>query len=408
MSVAGSLAGVLPSGSLSPDAPEGSWSRLGRRPEAVARPGSVEEIAATMRWAAAEGVGVAPMFSGDRFVGHESDRPFVVLSTDRLRGIDIYEPADLTLTARAGTPLAELDSELRAHGQWLPFDPPRVDERSLGGLVATGESGPLWMGYGELRNHVLGMTVVTGDGRTLKLGGRVVKNVAGFDLLKPIVGSRGRLAVIASVCVRAFPTPAKERVLVLCGESSQELARVALAVGTAPVLPVSSVLLAPAPELGAEAALVVRLHGAEPTVSADQRTLERHCDVEFERADDDETLARAARDRGTDGEVTLGLSVLPSKLEQALGRVGRELGAVRLVADAYSGSVRISADSVEPAAADRLRAAVEALGGTMSVRQAGPTALDGARSQPTAAESDLIHGLERVFDPEGVLWPCRP
>lgn len=406
MSVAGSLADVLPSGSISLEAPAGSWSRLGRAPEAVAHPESADEIAVTMRWAAAQGVGVAPMSSGDRFVGRTPDHPFVVISTDRLRGIDIYEPADLTLTAKAGTPLADLDGELRTHRQWLPFDPPRADERSLGGLVATGESGPLWTGYGEVRNHVLGMTVVTGDGRTLKLGGRVVKNVAGFDLLKPMVGSRGRLAVIASVCVRAFPTPATERVLVLRGASASTLAGTALAVGTAPVPPVSSVLLAPAPELGAAAALVVRLHGAEPTVAADQRTLERHCGVAFERADDDDALARAARDRASEGQVALGLFVLPSMLEEALALVDRELGSVDLAADTYGGSVRISAEAVEPARALGLRTGIEALGGTLSVRTGAP-GLDGARSLPSAAESELSRGLERVFDPEGVLWPCR-
>ncbi len=406
MSGAGSLADVLPPGSISDEASEGSWPSLGRSPEAVVRPESVEEIAATLRWAAAQGVGVAPLASGDRFVGRTPERPFVVIATDRLRGIEIYEPADLTLTAKAGTPLAVLDAELRSHGQWLPFDPPGVDGRSLGGLVATGESGPLWTGYGELRNHVLGMTVVTGDGRTLKLGGRVVKNVAGFDLLKPLVGSRGRLAVIASVCVRAFPTPATDRVLALRGASASELAPTALAVGAAPVLPVSSVLLSPAPELGAAAALVLRLHGAEPTVAADQRTLEEHCGVAFERADGDTALARAARERGAEGEAALGLLVLPSRLGEALALIGRELGAVDLVADTYGGSVRISAGSADPAAVVRLGARVEALGGTLSVRTGSPE-LQGARSEPSAAESELVRSLEQVFDPESVLWPCR-
>ena len=142
-----------------------------------------------------------------------------MISTARLNGIEIYEPADLTLTARSGTSLVDIAAELRSHSQWLPFDPPRLLDRTLGGFVATGQSGPLWMGYGELRNHVLGMTIVSGDGRLLKLGGRVMKNVAGFDLLKPIVGSHGRFGVITSVSIRAFPVPAVERVLVLRADS---------------------------------------------------------------------------------------------------------------------------------------------------------------------------------------------
>src|SRR5680860_1056589 len=105
-----------------------------------------------------------------------------MLSTARMSGVEIYEPADLTLTAGAGTPLRELAEALAPHDQWLPFDPPDADGRTLGGLVAAGLSGPLAAGYGPLRNHVLGATVVCGDGRVLRLGGRVVKNVAGFDL----------------------------------------------------------------------------------------------------------------------------------------------------------------------------------------------------------------------------------
>jgi FAD/FMN-containing dehydrogenase len=407
MSLAGSLADVLPAGSISPDTPADAWPHFGREPEAVARPGSVDEIAATMQWAASAGIGVLPVASGDRFVGSPPDRPFVVLSMDRMTGIEIYEPADLTLTARAGTLLVELDRELREHRQWLPFDPPHADERSLGGLVATAESGPLWMGYGELRNHVLGMTVVTGDGRVLKLGGRVVKNVAGFDLLKPLVGSRGRLAVIASVCVRAFPTPACDRVLVLRAESASALSGPALAVGSAPTLPVSSVLVSPAPALGAAAALLVRLQGGEPTVNADQSTLERHCGVAFERADDAAELIRSARDQGTRDGAELSLSVLPSRLGEALRLVDRELGQVELAVDTYAARIRISAARVEPATPGRLREGIEALGGGLSVHAPGRPELSAARSRPSAAEAELIAGVERVFDPREVLWPCR-
>jgi FAD/FMN-containing dehydrogenase len=400
MTLTASLADVLPAEALSDPAAVAAAPPLGRSPEAVVHPESTEEVAATLEWASAHGIGVLPVASGRRVRRRSLDRPFLLLRTDRLAGIEIYEPADLTLTARAGTSMVELADRLAAHEQWLPFDPPHVSERSLGGLVARGESGPVWTGYGGLRNHVLGMTVVTGDGRTLRLGGRVVKNVAGFDLLKPVVGSGGSLAVITSVCVRAFPRPADDRLLVLRGPSARALCDAARAVATAPVLPVSLVVQAPARALGAPAALLVRLHGARPTVDADQRTLERHCGVSFERVSDP-VVALEARD-GADGPDACNVSVLPSRLGEALSAVERawtDSGASgAVVADAYLGQARVT--GVTDDAAGKLRAAVERLGGSLT----GSGPLEGAS---TAIESEIVGGLERVFDPSGALWPCR-
>ena len=408
MNVTASLAEVLPLQVVGHSASE--WPGVVGEPEAVVHPASTEEVAATMRWAAANGVGVAVVASGSRFRGARTpERPFLVMCTARLVGTEIYEPADLTLTAKAGTRLSALAEELGAQRQWLPYDPPYVTDRTLGGLVATGESGPLWMGYGELRNHVLGLTVVGGDGRVLRLGGRVVKNVAGFDLLKAVVGSRGRLGVITSVCVRAFPRPARERVLIRRADDAAALLSVARAVGTAQVLPVSSVLIAPAHELSAGAALLVRLHGAEPTVDADQTTLERHCGVPFERAKEPGALLLAARDHAADGAIVLSLSVLPSRLGDALAAVRETLGDAPLAVDTYKGFARVAADEADADAVGLLRARLEALGGALSARAADRDLdVSSLGSRATAATAGLTQRLERVFDPQGVLWPCRP
>jgi glycolate oxidase FAD binding subunit len=402
MSVVASVVEALRSHVAVVDEP-GGYDRPGETPEAIAHPTTAEEVAATLRWAGSNGIGVAVMASGDRFYARRRfDRPFLLMRTDRLSGVQIYEPADLTLTAAAGTPLREVAVELGANGQWLPFDPPHADERSLGGLVATGDSGPLWMGYGELRNHVLGVTLVTGDGRTLELGGRVVKNVAGFDLLKPVVGSRGRLGVITSVCVRAFPRPAADKLLLLRGDSVQALLPTARAVGNAPVMPVSSVLLSgPAPD---RARLLVRLHGAEATVEADQKTLERHCGVTFEPAS--AAVVQGARDHATEGDVVLLLSVMASRLGDALGAL-QDLGDATLAADTYRGSIRVAVGADRARAAGKLRSRIEALGGTLGARIAPGVDVEVPVSTVSPPAAALTKGLEGVFDPEGVLWPCR-
>ena len=174
---------------------------LGRAPDAVVAPGSVEEVVELLSWAHATGVGVIPVGSGAHLGDRRPERSYLALSIARLRGVEIYEPADLTLTAVAGTPMATLAGISGEHRQWLPFDPMDVPNRTLGGLAAAGVSGPLWAGYGHLRNHVLGMTVVCGDGRTLRLGGRVVgivgnqpNHLAGvLDIKASIKGARSEL-----------------------------------------------------------------------------------------------------------------------------------------------------------------------------------------------------------------------
>jgi len=412
MSVVSSLADVLPSEALGGGAPAGGGSPFDATAEAVVRPRSTEEVAATLTWASEHGMGVLPIASGQRVRRPGLDRPFLVLRTERLGGVERYEPADLTLTARAGTPMIDLQQELERAGQWLPFDPPDIEERTLGGLVATGESGAVWMGFGELRNHVLGATVVTGDGRTLALGGRVVKNVAGFDLLKAVVGSRGRLGVITSVCMRVFPRPPEDLVLVLTGQSLGELAGVALSVGTAPVLPVSSVIVSPLRSLGAPAALLLRLHGSGATVESDRRTLERHCGVAFEPATEAQRLLREARGIGTQGSPILDVTALPSFLGAVLGAIVECTGNAELFVDGYSGRVRALVPEVEAQSLMRLRERVASLGGSMTI---GPGGRDGPEGVPIEergasqrAVGELVQGIERVFDPAGVFWPCRP
>ena len=131
------------------------------------------------------------------------------ISTTRLRGIVEYDPSEFTFTALAGTPIRQISTALAERGQHLPFDPMLRDAgATLGGTVASGLSGPGRFRYGGVRDFILGVRFVDGTGRLLRMGGKVVKNAAGFDLPKFFVGSLGRFGVLGEITFKVFPSPA--------------------------------------------------------------------------------------------------------------------------------------------------------------------------------------------------------
>lgn len=378
----------------------------GAGPEAVVAPADDEECARAMSWASETGVGVLPVGNCGMLEPFDVERRWIALSTHRLTGITAYEAADLTLTARAGTPVAEVDAAMRANRQWAPFDPPGALDSTLGGLVSSGQSGPLWAGYGELRNHVLGATLVTGDGRILRLGGRVVKNVAGFDLLKLVVGGRGSFGVVTSVCLRAFPEPIEDRVLVLAASTFSELAGPALRIATAPIVPAASVVVDHLPT-SRTPGLVVRLHGSRATVDADQRRLEGHLGVKLSPVDDPLPFVRAVTERTADDPIVVRLSSSPSRMGGLLGVVER-IGAAGVSLDAYGARGRVSFDTTRARAATELLDVAPDLSATAVVERAPVgSALWSRGVQRPAVEAALLSGLSTAFDPEGVLWPTR-
>jgi glycolate oxidase FAD binding subunit len=151
------------------------------------------------------------------------------LSVSGLRGITEYEPSEFTFTALAGTPIAEIAEALRQRGQYLPFDPMCVKAgATLGGTVASGLSGPGRFRFGGLRDFILGVRFVDGTGRLLRMGGKVVKNAAGFDLPKFFVGSLGRFGVLAEITFKVFPQRVASRTLKLAVEGAEAAANIAV------------------------------------------------------------------------------------------------------------------------------------------------------------------------------------
>jgi glycolate oxidase FAD binding subunit len=210
----------------------------GRAPEAVVLPGSKEEVAAVLLAAGAADLPVTPWGGGTKMgIGAPPPRLGLVLGLKRLNRLLEHEPGDLTATAQAGMTLGALQRELGTRGQWLSLDPAHADEATLGGIVSSNAAGPRRHLYGACRDLVIGLTVVTAAGTLVKGGGKVVKNVAGYDLPKLFVGAFGTLGVIVEATVKLRPRPDTDRMVVARFASLKEAGAAARAVMGSDLLP---------------------------------------------------------------------------------------------------------------------------------------------------------------------------
>jgi hypothetical protein len=299
---------------------------------------------------------------------------------------------------------------------------------SVGGVVSTGVAGPLAAGYGRVRDQVLGLTLVDGTGTPLVLGGRVVKNVAGFDLVRLATGSRGGLGVVTSVTLRLFPLPARDRTLereVPHGAALGELRGRILATGL-PLAALEAVAVGPASGITA----LVRLQGSAEAVSAATRILEEATGPWNRALEDDASRARwAALSQGeAGGEILLRLGGLPSRGPDRMGALlpllqATGAGDAALHLGLLDGRLRLSlpAGGGGGASPEQVARLVEDLqgegtqGSLRVVRWPSPRGDEGFRPPrapsathgPRARTRRLEEELLRRFDPRGILPGCR-
>lgn len=371
-----------------------------------ASPRDTADVADAIRQAAETGTTLRLVGAGTWLdAGRPTDPLAHRLDLGALRGIVEYVPGDLTLTARAATSLAEIDAATRPFGQWLPLDPWGDPRGTLGAVLATAATGPLAAHLGHPRDLALGIEFVDGRGTTVRGGGRVVKNVAGFDLVRLTVGAWGTLGVITEATMRLRARPECERTLALhVPREPRALALVLGALRRAPITPLAMELAdaALARRLGGTcdgACILVRLAGNAASVAA-QAAAVADLGTTDELAADAWTAWASAGVAADDW--TLRCSAPPSQLAELWDAVGSAAGAP---ADAWRhasverGIVRV----VVPAgAARRLPSIVAVLSARWRIigERLPGDAWD--RLAPAVADR-LSVGVRRAFDPHRLL-----
>jgi FAD/FMN-containing dehydrogenase len=326
------------------------------------------------------------------------------IDTGTLTGIVEYVPGDLTITARAGTTLAEIERETASHGQWLTLDPFGSSDGTIGATISTASSGPLATGLGTPRDILLGVTVVTGNGATVNAGGRVVKNVAGFDLPRLFTGSRGTLGVITQVTLRLRGRPADdETVAITVNEKPAALKPVLNALRALPLAPMAAELLSPvgAGHLGLEAAttMLLRFGGNARAVAAAKKkaaALGKLVAVD---------AAIWSRYRASDHEFesVLRINDLPSAFVDRWSAAAGMFGSNCMVSGSpLRGVVRCAANGIAREAVASLRSA--ARGASLAFDSLPDSAAWNAFS--AVPDSASLHGRVRAaFDPVGIMNP---
>ena len=319
------------------------------------------------------------------------------LSTAGLRGILEYEPGEFTFTALAGTPLADVRDALAANSQYLPFDPPwSAAGATLGGTVAAGLSGPGRFQYGGVRDFLLGVRIVTGDGRAVRGGGKVVKNAAGFDIPKLMVGSLGRLGVITEVSFKVFPAPAATATVVVefprLEDATAMLQRLA-----ASRFALAALELEPSPPLVQPARLCLRLGGLRDALPARITRVREFLGSGpgIELIEDDAALWQSAAEFDW-APADHALAKMPLVSSQIADLESALAGAASEIPRRYSVGGNAAWLAWRPSSVERslLHAAAERLGRKLlTVRDPDPSASLTVESHP------LLLKLLSVFDP---------
>ncbi len=410
--------------------------RVSPSPLTIAPP-SIAEVCEVMKLASSEGWAVVPAGAMTWLdAGEPLQRVNIILNTRRLNRIIEHEPADLVAIAEAGVTLKDLNEALAKKGQWLAVDPAEdIDglRPTIGGVVATGQGGAQQFGYGMPRRHVIGMKVVLADGSLIKVGGRVVKNVAGYDLCKLFTGSYGTLGTIVEVNFKLRPLPSATRTVIARG-SREDLLASARQVIVSRLFPVAIELFSPrfACEAqwseGADHLLLIRFAGSLGAVTEQTKAaaemLRGKRDVKAESRVEDSiiwnTLAsfpsRFRRDlvwrtglRPADVGSFLAKLDEGRKYSESIWQAGVGDGRIRVIErlqESFNEPQEVQRDTV--VRIERLRGEAKSLGGTLIIEHAPAGIKNLANAWGTFGSSaGIMQRIKHQLDPDDILSPGR-
>jgi glycolate oxidase FAD binding subunit len=331
-----------------------------------------------------------------------------------------YSPADLTISVEAGLGLAELNSILRSENQWLPLDPPGSTKATIGAIAACASSGPLRAEFGTPRDYCIGLSLAHADGSRSKSGGRVVKNVAGYDMNKLYVGSFGTLAVLTELTLKLRPLPERSATIAACSEHCETLFDIAgelLASGLRPAsLCVANARFSEVFQNGAQtSAVLIRFIETEALVKFQvekasailANRLDQSGGYRFVAEDAAEKLWRQIADLDTHAANTFKISVPASRTRDAFDAATRRVPACMATAEIATGILRIAFDADDGdtmTLATELRTVARDLGGSLTIERAAPAVRSGADAWGEAGPAaETMRAIKSKFDPAFLL-----
>jgi glycolate dehydrogenase FAD-binding subunit len=402
----------------------------------VVTPRNAKEVDAAVQSVLVNGGTIESVGQGSkRAIGRPLETD-VILDVSGLSGVTLYEPRELVLSAKAGTPLAEIEALLASEGQQLAFEPMDVGplfgaaagRGTLGGTLAANLAGPRRIKAGSARDHVLGFSAVSGRGESFKSGGRVVKNVTGYDLSKLMAGSWGTLAILTEITIKILPRPETEKTVLLLGLDNAAAVRAMTAamssscdVSAAAHLPISAVSRTGIGEIGSSGRSVTafRLEGVAPSVAHRKAALESVLQPfgHMDRLDEaiSRGLWRVIRDVAPFAAARTGaerplwrISTAPAHGAELARRITEALEAEVLL-DWAGGLLWILLPACHDAGAALVRRTVAGLGGhaTLIRAPAAIRAVVEVFELQEAALAALTNRVKESFDPKRILNPGR-
>jgi glycolate oxidase FAD binding subunit len=395
----------------------------------VLKPRDAKEVEEAVRWALGEDKPLEIVGQGTKRALGRPSQTDLTLELSGLTGVTLYEPQELVLSARAGTPLAEIEKLLDDNNQQLGFEPidygpllgQAAGQGTVGGAIAANLSGPRRIKAGAARDHFLGVTAVTGRGDTIKSGGRVVKNVTGYDLCKLFAGSWGTLAAMTDVTLKVLPKPETEATVIVAGlDDARACAAMTAAMGSS--YDVSGAAHLPDHVASwfdglpkSEAATALRLEGHAPSVAHRKETLatamkpfgavaildEENSRALWRSVRTVKPFAAAARERPL-----WRISVAPARGHELAAAI---TPAAQMFYDWAGGLIWVTMPFAEEPDAAAVRGAIAEIGGHATLIRAPAAvraALDVFAPEP-AGLAALSKRVKESFDPKGMLNPGR-